>query len=87
MNIIKKNKIVYYAPTRGRHFFSKRAAVSAEAKSLIYNYQPYEEADYDHTGRRLACTGWNIEHDEPERYKKLHGRLCRMLNRNIMIQK
>lgn len=71
--IQKQIATVWYAPTRGRRYFSKTAAISAEATALIlkkYPLEPYEED----TGY-----SYDIRVDDPDHFNKLHNRLCRIL--------
>lgn len=69
---------VWHAPTRGRRYFSKRAAINAEAKAIIYAKYPPEPYESD-TGH-----GFNIDIDEPERYEIMHRRMCLKLEKSIM---
>jgi hypothetical protein len=69
--------LTWYAPTRGRRYFSKRAAINAEATAMIlkkYPVEPWEEG-FSH--------GYDIRVDETERFNALHSRVCRMLNRQM----
>jgi hypothetical protein len=60
---------VWHAPTRGRRYFSKKAAVNAEAKAIIYKRYPIEQFEQD-TGNFF-----DFATDEPARYGKMHRRL------------
>lgn len=40
--IERKQAVVYYAPTKGRRYFSKAAAIKAEAKAIINKHFPPE---------------------------------------------
>mgnify|MGYP006126423709 CR=1 FL=1 len=71
--IVQQEAIVYYAPTKGRRYFSKRSAIIAEAKAIIYKKYPPIPFDTE-TGE---C--YSMELDEPERYGKMHRRLSRQL--------
>jgi len=64
---------VYYAPTRKRRYFSKNAAINAEAAAIIYKKYPSEKYESD-TGH-----SYNIKFDEPGRYGTMHRRLCLMM--------
>jgi len=66
---------VFYSPTMGRRYFSKHAAISAEARALILKKYPPEPFEPD-TG-----AGWHIQYDDQDRYEKLHKRLCRLIKR------
>jgi len=78
--IIQQESIVYYAPTKGRRYLTKRAAVLAEAKAIILNKYPVIEYDTE-TGEY-----YNIEYDEPERYSKMHRRLSKQLMKEGIIK-
>ena len=71
--IKKMNAVVYFAPTRGRRFLSKSAAISAEARAIIYKKYPIEPFEPD-TGHR-----YDIKFDEPSRYQVMHRRLSKIL--------
>ena len=80
--IIKQTAAVYCAPTRGRRYFSKSAAIKAEAQAIILKKYPAEQACKD-----FACgcgdPGWHIAYDEPERYATMHRRMCRIIRASI----
>lgn len=40
-----RTRKVFYAPTANRHFFTKRAAINAEAKALIKIKHPSEASE------------------------------------------
>jgi hypothetical protein len=48
---------VYFAPTRGRRYLSKDAAITAEAKALIKRRYPTEHSEYE--DGRMVCEGWH----------------------------
>lgn len=75
--ISKQISTVWYAPTRGRRYLSKKSAINAEAKAIIYKKYPPEPYE-DDTGN---C--YNIDIDEPERYMKMHRRLALKLKNSI----
>lgn len=80
MGIVEKQTAtVYYAPTRGRRYFSKQAAKHAEAVAMIYKKHPPEPPEYDHETCRLIDPGWSIKYDEPDRYGTMVRRLTRLL--------
>lgn len=83
MSITKKQATVYYAPTKGRRYLSKTAAIRAEARAIIRKHVPDE--------RPCRCTpelcgmcgdpGWSLEQDQPER----HARYMRMLTKALRV--
>lgn len=66
---------VWYSPARGRRFLSKRAAIKAEAASLIEQRYPTEPQERDNIGVTYAGFHW---HSLP-RAHVLHRRLCRII--------
>lgn len=68
---------VYTAPTAGRRYFTKRAAINAEARAIIFNKHPIEKACYDSS----CCgdPGYHIEHDEPKRFATMLRRMKRLI--------
>lgn len=66
---------VFYSPAAGRRFFTKKAAISAEATCLILKKYPPEPFEHDNGA------GCDIRYDDPDRYEKLHKRLCRLIKR------
>ncbi len=71
--IVAQHALVYYAPTRKRRYFSLKAAVNAEATTIILNRYPEERFESD-TGHY-----YHIKFDEPERYCKMHRRLSKLI--------
>ncbi|HCD6065346.1 TPA: hypothetical protein NDT40_002795 [Klebsiella oxytoca] len=76
-----KTATVYYSTAKKRRYLSKRGAINAEARSIIYARYPYEKPDYENG--MLTYPGYCIEADEPERYQKMHRRLSKIIERNI----
>ncbi|BCU55118.1 hypothetical protein ENKO_17120 [Enterobacter kobei] len=71
---------VYFSPSRGRHFLTRRAAIRAEAHAKIVERHPYERPDYDNGF--LTYPGYSIKHDEPERYQKILRRMMRIIDKH-----
>jgi hypothetical protein len=65
---------VYYS-TRHRKYISKASAIKAEARAIIFKRYPAEPFESD-TGH-----SYHIDLDEPERYHKMHRRLCRIIRK------
>lgn len=74
MAITTKTATVYYAPTKGRRYFSKAAAIRAEACAIIKKHCP-DEPGCSLMGCDCGDQGWSLEHGMPER----HARYMRML--------
>lgn len=74
MAIIARPAMVYYAPTKGRRYFSKAAAIRAEARAIIKKHWP-DEPGCSRMGCDCGDQGWSLEVDMPER----HARYMRML--------
>lgn len=72
---------VWHSSVKGRRYFSRRAAVEAEVRSIIYKLFPTERADYDNGIQ--VYPGYDIKYDEPERYAKLHRRIKRLVERSM----
>ena len=79
--IERQQPIVYFAPTKGRRYFSKSSAINAEARAIIKKYYPDE--------RPCSCSpdwcgmcgygGWSLEADEPERFARYYRMLTKAL--------
>jgi len=67
---------VYRSSLRGRRYFSKGAAIKAEARSLIKDRYPTEESESDDRGQMTyAGFHWtDLKHSE-----KLYRRVCRLI--------
>lgn len=77
--IKQQQATVWLAPTKGRRYFSRKAAIKAEARALIYVKHPVEEGCPRDGFCDCGDRGYMIEHDEPERYAKMHRRMSRLL--------
>lgn len=71
---------VYCAPTKGRRYLTKAAAISNEARAMILEEYPTEPFEPD-TGN---C--FDIRIDCPEAYEEMHDKLTDMLKRGDMHQ-
>ncbi|HHN8580770.1 TPA: hypothetical protein ACRR2I_001231 [Providencia rettgeri] len=69
---------VYYSPTRNRRYFSKEAAIKAEAKARIFKKYPSEPYE---SGTGYA--GYNIWDDRPEFYQRALRFLSYLIKKNI----
>ena len=56
--IEERTRKVFYSPSAGRCFFTKRAAINAEAKALILKRYPTEPEEYDGAGGQIG-SGWH----------------------------
>ena len=74
--IEKQQATVFYAPKAGRRYFTKSAAIKAEAKAIIYAKYPRESFEPD-TGY-----SFDIETDCPKRYAIMFRRMCRLVKRS-----
>ena len=82
MSIEAQAATIYLAPTAGRRFLTKKAAINKEARAIIKKYHP------DELGcPGLACDcgdpGWSLERDQPERFARYYRLLTRALSRSI----
>lgn len=57
MSVTAYQRTVYRAPTAGRSYLTKRAAIYAEAKALIQERHPTERPESDENGRQYF-SGW-----------------------------
>ena len=71
---------VWFSPSRGRHFLTRKSAVRAEAHAKILAKHPIEKTYYENGG--LCDPGYSIQFDEPERYKKMLRRMMKIIDRN-----
>lgn len=69
---------VYYSPTRNRRYFSKEAAIKAEAKARIFKKYPSEKPESD-----TGYAGYNIWADRPEFYQRALRFLSYLIKKNI----
>lgn len=68
--IIRESAVVYRSTRSGRRFFTRRAAVAAEASAIIQSKYPTERQESDSIG--ITNRGWHWREDD---------RLCRVFNR------
>lgn len=85
MAIQTKQAAVYFAPTAGRRFFTKSAAINKEARAIIKKHFPGELA---HDCDEETCgwcrdPGWSLEHDQPERFQRYYRLLTAALKRTL----
>ncbi len=81
MTIQSSVQVVYYAPTKGRRYFSKSAAINAEARAIIKKHVkgwPPHDCSEEECGW-CRDPGWSCEQDQPER----HARYMRMLTKAL----
>lgn len=71
---------VYYSTEAKRRYFTKAAAIRAEARALIKERHPTEDSDHDDYGR-MTYQGWNWR--ELPNAEKLYSRVCRLIKRNF----
>lgn len=69
---------VYYSPTRNRRYFSKEAAIKAEAKARIFKKYPPEPYESD-----TGYSGYNIWDDRPEFYQRALRFLSYLIKKSI----
>lgn len=80
--ITKTTATVWHSSAKGRRYFSRSAAIRAEARSIIYKLYPSEGRESDEYGR-TTYPGYDIQYDEPERYAKLYRRIKRLVERKM----
>jgi len=71
---------VYHSSEKGRRYLSRRAAISAEVRHIIYRLYPVEQAEFDSIG--MTYPGYDIAQDDPIRYSKLYRRIKRIVERH-----
>lgn len=71
---------VWHSSVKGRRYLSRRAAVEAEVRTIIYRLYPPENPEFDNVG--MTYPGYDIKHDDPDRYEKLHRRIKRIVERS-----
>ena len=69
---------VYYSPTRNWRYFSKEAAIKAEAKARIFKKYPSEPYESD-----TGYAGYNIWDDRPEFYQRALRFLSYLIKKSI----
>lgn len=81
MSIEIQNTKVYYAPTKGRRYLSKQAAIRAEARAIIEKHVPSIKpcrCSPEYCGM-CGDPGWSCEADQPERFARYMGMLTAAL--------
>ena len=73
-SVVECTMTAYYSPTRNRHFFTKGAAIRAEAVALIKRKYPTERGDPE-----IGDTGWHWS--ELKRSDVLLRRMFRIVQR------
>lgn len=85
MSIKVQQAAVYFAPTAGRRFFTKAAAINKEARAIIKKHFP-EVKPHDCDAETCGwCRdpGWNLEQDQPERFQRYYRKLTEALRRTM----
>lgn len=72
-------RTVYRAPTKGRSYLSARSAADAEARAMLGEKYPSEEAEYE--SGRMTYPGYHWSSDE--RLVRVHKRLSRFILRAL----
>lgn len=72
--------LVYFAPTKGRRYLTKRAAANAEARAMLESKYASEEAEFDDEGR-MTYPGFHWSNED--RLKRVHERLTRLILRQF----
>lgn len=78
--IVEKTRAVFYSPSAGRHFLTKRGAAYREAAELVNAKYPLEFEERDEFGR-IVFPGFHWSQDE--RLVRLQRRLTHMLMKKI----
>ena len=73
-------RTAYRAPTKGRSYLSARSAAHAEARAMLGEKYPSEEAEYESSGR-MTYPGYHWGQDE--RLVRVHKRLARLILRQL----
>jgi hypothetical protein len=83
--IERKQVVVYYAPTKGKRYLTKSAAIKAEARAIIKKHIPDEKSSgwYGGGSSMNYDPGWSLEVDEPERFKRYFEKLKRALRNRL----
>ncbi len=76
--IKKQSATIYYAATAKRRYFTKKAAIEAEAKAIIKQRYPTEQTERDDDGR-VTHPGWHWR--ELKNSDKLFRRMCLLIKR------
>ncbi len=72
---------VWHSSAKGRRYLTRRAAVEAEVRTIIYKLYPPEKPEFDNIG--MTYPGYDIKYDDPDRYTKLFRRIKRLVERSI----
>ncbi|MGL6089604.1 MAG: hypothetical protein ACRC07_06115 [Pseudomonas paracarnis] len=80
MSIISQQTTVYLAPTAGRRFLTKAAAINKEARAIIKKHFPEERGCSD-SDCLCGDPGWSLEVDQPDRFKRYYRLLTAALKR------
>lgn len=70
---------VYFSSVKGRRFFTKKAAIRAEARVIIARRYPTEKAEY-HEG---FCSYPGFHWSELPRSEVMLRRLCKIIERSM----
>jgi len=72
---------VFFAPTKGRRYLTKRAAIHNEAVSIIYKYHPRISEVDEYEGSYCTYPGehWDIREDKPEYFERRYNQLVKAL--------
>lgn len=73
---------VYYAPTAGKRYFTKRAAINKEARAIIKKYFP-DERGCPGGACSYGDPGWTMEVDQPERWARYYRLLTAALKKTM----
>ncbi|MEE9395293.1 MAG: hypothetical protein V3W41_22605 [Planctomycetota bacterium] len=88
MTVIKvETAKVYRAPTAGRRYLTKRAAIHNEATAMILKEWPIEDEgpDYNEWGRETYPGDYfDIRHNEPEAFQIMHDSLVSMIKNGFV---
>lgn len=80
MTIERQTTTTYYAPTKRRRYFTKSAAIKAEAKAIIKKHFP-DERGCSEPFCECGDPGWSLEIDQPERWSRYYRKLCAALRK------
>ena len=85
MSIVAQQTTVYLAPTAGRRFLTKAAAINKEARAIIKKHFPeVQPHDCDaETCGWCRDPGWSLEHDQPERFQRYYRMLTAALKNAV----
>lgn len=84
MSVQTKQATVYFAPTAGRRYFTKSAAINKEARAIIKKHFPDEPAhDCSDSCGWCQDPGWSFEHDQRARFERYYRMLTFALKRTM----